>query len=46
VDDRARLPSWPGPDAGLSPADHQRLFGAGLDWLLAGFTTTLTDGSR
>src|SRR5215471_16159670 len=35
-----------GPDAGLSPADHQRLFDAGLDWLLAGFTTTLADGSR
>jgi AcrR family transcriptional regulator len=35
-----------GPDAGLSPADHQRVFDAGLDWLLAGFTTTLTDGSR
>src|SRR5215831_4410786 len=35
-----------GPGAGLSPADHQRRFDAGLDWLLAGFTTTLTDGSR
>jgi Tetracyclin repressor-like, C-terminal domain len=33
----------PGLDAGLSPADHQRLFDAGLDWLLTGFTTTLTD---
>jgi len=35
-----------GLDAGLPPADHQRLFDAGLDWLLAGFTTTLADGSR
>src|SRR5215469_3193182 len=30
-------------DARLSPADHQRLFDAGLDWLLTGFTT-LADG--
>src|SRR5215470_4028630 len=35
-----------GPDAGIPPADHQRLFEAGLDWLLAGFTTTLADGGR
>jgi len=35
-----------GPDAGIPPADHQRLFDAGLDWLLAGFTTALTDGNR
>lgn len=33
-----------GLDAGLSPADHQRLFDAGLDWLLTGFTTTLASG--
>src|SRR5215831_2228937 len=33
-----------GPDAGLPPADQQRLFDAGLDWLLTGFTTTLPDG--
>jgi AcrR family transcriptional regulator len=31
-------------DAGLSPTDHERLFDAGLDWLLTGFTTTLADG--
>jgi len=35
-----------GLDAGLPHADQQRLFDAGLDWLLTGFTTTLTDGSR
>src|SRR5215470_321255 len=33
-----------GLDAGLPPADQQRLFDAGLDWLLTGFTTTLPDG--
>jgi AcrR family transcriptional regulator len=33
-----------GPDAGLPHADQQRLFDAGLDWLLTGFTTTLPDG--
>ncbi len=32
-----------GLDAGLSAADHQRLFDAGLNWLLTGFTTTLAD---
>ena len=31
---------------GIPPADHQRRFDAGLDWLLVGFTTTLTGGSR
>jgi AcrR family transcriptional regulator len=31
-------------DAGLSPADYQRQFDAGLDWLLTGFTTTLAGG--
>src|SRR5215510_7040487 len=35
-----------GLDAGLPHADQQRSFDAGLDWLLAGFTTTLADGSR
>src|SRR5215472_3998059 len=35
-----------GQGPGIPPADHQRLFDAGLDWLLAGFTTTLTDGNR
>ena len=35
-----------GHGAGIPPADHQRRFDAGLDWLLAGFTTTLADGNR
>src|SRR5262245_19655373 len=34
-----------GLNAGLPSAVHQRLFDAGLEWLLAGFTTTLADCS-
>jgi AcrR family transcriptional regulator len=33
-----------GLDAGPAPDEEQRRFDAGLDWLLTGFTTTLTDG--
>jgi len=33
-----------GLDAGLSPAEQQRLFDAGLEWLLTGFTTTPAGG--
>jgi AcrR family transcriptional regulator len=45
--DSGDLPHLAGPglDAGPSPADQQRRFDAGLDWLLTGFTTTLADGS-